>query len=290
MSAPKRLPNEILPFISRMAAKMLSKNPSDRPDIQFLLSEFRGYIDYAKNKLIRLERKKLLLEKQLIPYRKGDKLGFCDADKNVVIEPKYDDVDLFVEGLAKVKLDGNFGFINQEGKEITPINYYLVYPFSGAMACVCIGFDIPFHSGMRQQTYGFIDKSGNEIIKSDTYKSAESFKEERACVAKYNVNGHHFGHGFINFDGIEIIPLKFDDVESFHLGLAKVKLNGKYGFINKNGNQVIPIIYDDAESFSEHLARVKLRDKYGFIGADGQEIIPIKYEWISNFRQGLAAV
>lgn len=125
MSAPKRLPNEILPFISRMAAKMLSKNPSDRPDIQFLLSEFRGYIDYAKNKLIRLERKKLLLEKQLIPYRKGDKLGFCDADKNVVIEPKYDDVDLFVEGLAKVKLDGNFGFINQEGKEITPINYYL---------------------------------------------------------------------------------------------------------------------------------------------------------------------
>ena len=42
----------------------------------------------------------------LIPYRKGDKWGFCDKDKNIIILLKYDDVYKFKDGLAKVKLNG----------------------------------------------------------------------------------------------------------------------------------------------------------------------------------------
>ena len=38
----------------------------------------------------------------LIPYRKGDKWGFCDKDKNIVIECKYEDVELFSNGCAQV--------------------------------------------------------------------------------------------------------------------------------------------------------------------------------------------
>ena len=39
---------------------------------------------------------------ELIPYRKGDKWGFCTPDKKIVITPKYDGAGGFIEGLAWV--------------------------------------------------------------------------------------------------------------------------------------------------------------------------------------------
>jgi len=47
---------------------------------------------------------------ELIPYRKGDKWGFCTPDKKVVVQPKYDDgIRFFDEGLAWVLLNGKWG-------------------------------------------------------------------------------------------------------------------------------------------------------------------------------------
>src|SRR5664280_620542 len=48
----------------------------------------------------------------LIPYRKGDKWGFCNRDRKMVIPTVYDSVDLFSEGLAPVHLNRKFGFID----------------------------------------------------------------------------------------------------------------------------------------------------------------------------------
>ncbi len=90
MSEPKHLPNEMIPFMRKIASSFLSKTSSDRPGIQYLLSEFRGFIDYNKRKLIRLEKQKLPLDENLIPYRKGDKWGFCDSSKQIIISLMYD--------------------------------------------------------------------------------------------------------------------------------------------------------------------------------------------------------
>jgi hypothetical protein len=64
-----------------------------------------------------------LQAQELIPYRKGDKWGFCTPDKKIVISPKYDDVRKFNEGLALVELNGKWGFIDKTGKEIVPPKY-----------------------------------------------------------------------------------------------------------------------------------------------------------------------
>jgi len=58
-----------------------------------------------------------LYAQELIPYRKGDKWGFCTPDKKVVIQPKYDDAWSFSEGFARVELKGKWGFIDK-------LNYY----------------------------------------------------------------------------------------------------------------------------------------------------------------------
>ena len=60
----------------------------------------------------------------LIPYRKGDKWGYCDKNKKIVLPCKYDDAKIFSEGLAAVKKDKMWGYINKKGKEIISYIYY----------------------------------------------------------------------------------------------------------------------------------------------------------------------
>ena len=75
---------------------------------------------------------------ELIPYRKGDKWGFCTPDKKVVIQPKYDDALPFHEGLARVELNGKYGIIDKTGKEIVPPKYGYVWDFQEGLAWVML--------------------------------------------------------------------------------------------------------------------------------------------------------
>ena len=46
---------------------------------------------------------------------KDGKWGFIDETGQIVIEPVYEGVAPFSEGLAAVRLDGKFGYINKAG-------------------------------------------------------------------------------------------------------------------------------------------------------------------------------
>lgn len=65
----------------------------------------------------------------LIPYRKGDLWGYANPYKSIVIEPVYNEADLFYEGLAVVKKAGKYGYINKDGKVVIPIKYLVAKPF-----------------------------------------------------------------------------------------------------------------------------------------------------------------
>ena len=97
-------------------------------------------------------------------------------------------------------------------------------------------------------------------------------------------------YGFINKDGEEIIPCKYEDADAFSDGLAKVKSAEGWGFVNENGEEIIPCKYEDADAFSGGLARVKSAEGWGFVNEDGEEIIACKYEEACGFSEGLAGV
>ena len=61
------------------------------------------------------------------------------------------------------------------------------------------------------------------------------------------------------------------DIYSFKEGLAGVKFNDKWGFIDKEGREVIPFKYDDINPFSEGVALVKINSKKGYIDINGIE-------------------
>lgn len=130
------------------------------------------------------------------------------------------------------------------------------------------------------------------IKKLNRYSSVGYFHEGYARAKK---NGKY---GFVDENGNEIIPPKYEWVGQFKEGVARVFSNNKAGYIEKQGKVVIPEKYDDAWGFSEGLAKVMLAKKkegkliarFGYVNKEGQEVITPIYSDAQSFYEGLAAV
>lgn len=233
-----------------------------------------------------------------------------DQAGNIHELPSYNyyEVSNFSDGLALVRKDkeGNYAYINKEGKEI--INVF--YPkgccsFREGLATV-VNADCKI---------GFIDKTGIEVIPCQ-FDTITIFSEGLASV---KINDKY---GFIDKTGKMVIPCKYDITSDFSEGLAKVTINNKYGgFIDKTGEIVIsyssslisdipegltllPIreqyrrvyqnfmVMPNISDFSEGLALVITNNKYdGFFEYPWEIIIPYsKCGCIGNFSEGLAFV
>jgi serine/threonine protein kinase len=260
----------------------------------------------------------------LIPFRKGDKWGFSDENKKIIIEPKYDDVEQFSNDRALVALKDLYGFIDKTGKEIIEIKYKSYDPLMMFLPSLS-GYTSKFNNGVSfvaidkgndSVTFVLIDKSGKEI--SRRYDYIDEFSNE---LARVELNAKW---GFINTSGKEIIQLKYEEAGNFKDGIAPVVLevDGKKngGFIDKSGNTVIPfnfggllsygdglictrrdnkwifidknyadivipkLDYDIIDDFSEGLASVRLKRSFGFIDKTGNEIVPLLYEKVEAFN------
>jgi hypothetical protein len=189
---------------------------------------------------------------------------FRGTAKNLLI---YDYVNKFSEGLAEAHLNntvayGTSGFINKSGNVVIPLKYDIANPFSNDLSLVMILDGTGY--------FGFVDRTGKEVIPRVKYETAESFSEGLAGVGLCEDGTF----GFIDKNGKEVIPLKYDDVGSFAEGLAKVELNKKYGFIDKTGREIIAIKYDSiwcVAFVKEGFIGVILNGRKGFVDIYGNE-------------------
>lgn len=98
--------------------------------------------------------------------------------------------------------------------------------------------------------WGVIDKKGEYILKPQLL-GATNFSEGLLpfCPEKC---------GFIDTTGKTAIRPVYDYVESFSEGLAAVQINKQFGFIDIKGNMVIPPRdFDDVNSFHEGMAVIE---------------------------------
>ncbi len=248
------------------------------------------------------------------------------AEENVLwaVEPIYDDVGGFSYGLAPIKKDGKWGFINKNGNEVIPLKYDDVWGFNHPEGLTRVKKD---------EKFGFIDITGKEVI-GVIYDFAEDFGEQNLAVVKkndkfglidrtgkvviplvYDEAPVHSGDsiavvkddkiGFIDIMGKEITPIIYDGLFRFQWlatdDLVPVKKDGKWGYIDRTGNEVIPFIYGAVEAFSEGLAVVSIDGEWGehlylgggkagFIDETGEVVIPFIYDMASSFNNGFALV
>lgn len=175
-----------------------------------------------------------------IRIQKGGLYGFANQYGNI-IEPQWDDLWVFTEGLARVKIDQRYGFINKSGDyQVLPV-WDNAEPFSEGLA--------PVWSGDK---FGYIDYSG-EMVLPLKYDGGGDFIGGLALVWK---DGKH---GYIDRTGEEVIALQWYNATPFEVGeysqLAFVTLEsretlGTYsngspyypileGFINRQGEYVL---------------------------------------------------
>ena len=148
--------------------------------------------------------------------------------------------------------------------------------------------------------YGYIDKSGNEVIPCK-YSQVDNFKDGIAKVWGDVVK--EFGYGFIGYvnnKGKEIVPCIIKKIGDYYRNgyVTYINNNGKYGVVDKLGKVVIPFEYDYICDFKEGLAGVIKDGKLGFVDNSNKVIIPFNYNLESyeigehnfGFSEGLAAV
>ena len=223
-----------------------------------------------------------ILKRELIPYRKKDKWGFCTSDKKIIIDCEYDDAYPFTDGLARVQINDKSGFVDKKGNIIIPCIYDSNFPASYwgfSDGCILVHLENYFY---------FLNNKGKRITAID-FEDAQKFGNGLAAV---KLNGKW---GYIDTNGNQKIEFKYEMATSFSKfkEFAVVKHHDKFWFIDRNGNLVKEYIYDTAytRDFSEDLLLVKnLYDQWGYINIQGDEIIPCMYGYGENFSEGLAAV
>jgi hypothetical protein len=83
--------------------------------------------------------------------------------------------------------------------------------------------------------------------------------------------------GYINREGVEITPLKYDHAVRFRGCTVRVQLNGKWGCVNSQGKEIIPPVYDEIKGCINPI--VRLGDKYGYVSEKtGKLLTPVKYD------------
>ncbi|MCZ2391509.1 MAG: WG repeat-containing protein [Acidobacteria bacterium] len=205
---------------------------------------------------------------------------------------EYEQAYSFKEGLAAIRINGKWGFIDERGKLVIPAVYDNTSFFSEGLAYVAKGGDEMFirPDGSTAFTFpsdttscpsgrmivngrttfcdddfkaGIVDDSGR-IVLPPTYDKIEVFSEGLAPFEQDHA------WGYLDLSGRPAIRAQFDEAQRFASGLAAVEINGKWGFIDKTGRLVIAAIYDSIRRpFSKGIAWVELDGRNVFINEAG---------------------
>lgn len=97
--------------------------------------------------------------------------------------------------------------------------------------------------------------------------------------------------GLLDIKGNEVVACGYSDIGVCAEGLVCVEKEGKWGYVDiETGKELVIGLYDYVYIFSEGIARVERSDRYGFIDKYGREIAPCIYKASGFFREGLAVV
>jgi len=233
------------------------------------------------------------------------KPGANKSPYKTINDDTYVNATDFYEGLAAVKVNNAWGFIDSSGKiviqpQFNPYQAQFYAYFSEGL--VAINMTSAQKSGIAGNDpvgtrWGFADKTGKVVIKPQfegNYYAPPHFTNGLAVIGGNFIGttvatfGLNVKYGYINKEGVFAIPQKFDEAYDFSDDLASVKVGSKYGFIDKTGRMVIPPMYDAPGFFIDGIAIVELDQASFVIDKNNKKVIDKSFQGLSTFSEGLA--
>lgn len=154
------------------------------------------------------------------------KYGVVDPSGNWVIEPTFEEISVFNEGIAVFKEGNQFGLLDASGKILQSPSWKKIMPFQNGTT-ILTSDDKKF----------LIDTNGSilTIVGFD-----ELFRLEEGGFLVENEGEI----GLINKAGEELIPSQFELIQKENEDYVLVKKDGLSGIVNQNGGMVLPIAYE----------------------------------------------
>jgi|GEM_PF-626606 len=165
---------------------------------------------------------------------RSGKWGFINTQGRMLIPAKFEVTqEQFSDGIAFVRVDGLYGYIDVTGKFLISPTFYDAGTFHDGLAAAAVSASI----------------------------------DEKDAILKANGDIHC---GFIDSLGRQAITPLLSGARHFSEGLCAAQSGTKWGFINARGDWIISPRYDNACSFSEGFAAAQIGDKWGFIDRSGK--------------------
>ncbi len=209
------------------------------------------------------------------------KYGFIDKTGKFKIEPIYDEVRPFSNGLAAVKLEGKWGFVDTNGVQIIKPKFTNEpWTFNSHRT---------FVQGTNNK-WGVIDTSGKLIVEP-TYNEVYGFNNGFAVVSimdeKWNTS---FSIIDVNGKIVKSFPKSSNSAQNVTFvsgfegedALAIAIKGGKYGMIDTKGNTAVNFSYRILQPISNGRAYFERYDEKskttirGFIDKTAKEVIHFK--------------
>lgn len=200
------------------------------------------------------------------------KLGYFDIHNNEVIKCKYDEAGEFVNGVARVRIDDEYGLINPEGKFVTE-KYTIMEDYA--------------------DTDLYIVAEGGSMKPGNTISSRQSIpKATFKGSCEYPLDGGKWG--LIDRKGNVVVSPKYNELSNPIDGVIYIIKGGKVGFLDKNFNEVVEPTYNFMGLFNSHgwcwvmkggkiVNRFAVGGKMGIMKRDGSMLIPAENELVCTF-------
>jgi len=211
-----------------------------------------------------------LFEVNYLPAIKYDQMGYMDMSGQMIIQPVYDYVSDFVDGIALVVVKEKIGGINKRNNVVIPVEYDNISYLGNGLFLV-----------ERNELNGIVDRNNRAVLEVEFSEIGELSNG----LIYYAKNGKY---GYVDVEGNELIGMNFSNAFDFEDSLAIVKTESGMGVINIKGEYVIPPNFTELTDLNEGLFRFKNDTVFGVMRNDGDTVIKPIWNYIGAFNDGIS--
>lgn len=193
---------------------------------------------------------------ELIPYRKGDKWGYCDTNRVIKIPVVYDEAYPFIQGKALVNYKGRACKINKRGIVVKRFSFKLLGSYNTDLIEI----------EAKKSLLGKIDLAGKVVFKP-IYSEITKINDEtyemvhQGKVGRINLQGEVVKPFVPHKPAKEVLIRLYRYEQPCRVGKAGLPLTlmnhkRKHGYVDKNLQLQIPFKYAFAGDFVAGVARV----------------------------------
>lgn len=271
-----------------------------------IFNDFCAKLDVNGNIIQKLNCEDCWFYDEYTAIKINRKWGAIDLSNNMIIPPKYDNLNYLENNFWEITINGKKGIIDTLGNIILPTIYdnfsyvdnnYIIAEKNDLCEVVNYSGNIilPFKYNKlffsrkkskehhlyatQNNSMGIIDIYNNIIIPFE-YKKL-FYLNRNTIAAKLDDNKFIL----INEKNKQICSQVFEDIHSNYdeTDIYPAKLNGFWGFINDLGNTKIDFNYTDVTQFCNGYCEVSIYEKpdifndYGLINKEGALVLDYKY-------------